>query len=94
MAILYLGGQTLANVANFCVIFQLRCREYTVLWAYVQNKNKKCTDKNCTTSDLSLKNSWAAYSPGNSNHLEIILTELKDPGPEILWMVLCRLSVV
>ena len=35
------------------------------------------------TSDSSLKNSWAAYSPGNSNHLEIILTELKDPRPEI-----------
>ena len=31
------------------------------------------------TSDSSLKNSWAAYGPGNSNHLEIILTELKDP---------------
>ena len=25
------------------------------------------------------KNSWAAYGPGNSNHLEIILTALKDP---------------
>ena len=23
------------------------------------------------TSDSSLKNSWAAYGPGNSNHLEI-----------------------
>ena len=33
------------------------------------------------TSDSSLKNSWAAYGPGNSNHLEIILTDLevKDP---------------
>ena len=31
------------------------------------------------TSDSSLKNSWAAYGPGNSNHLEVILTELKDP---------------
>ena len=31
------------------------------------------------TSDSSLKNSWAAYGPGNSNHLEIILTALKDP---------------
>ena len=30
-------------------------------------------------SDSSLRNSWAAYGPGNSNHLEIILTELKDP---------------
>ena len=35
--------------------------------------------KNRKTSDSSLKNSWAAYGPGNSNHLEIILTELKDP---------------
>ena len=30
------------------------------------------------TSDLSLKNSWAAYGPGNLNHLEIFLTDSKD----------------
>ena len=30
------------------------------------------------TSDSSLKNSWAAYGPGNSNHLEIFLMDSKD----------------
>ena len=39
------------------------------------------------TSDSSLKNSWAAYGPGNSNHLEISLTDSKDHCKKC--MVLC-----
>ena len=35
-------------------------------------KNREATKLyNRQTSDLSLKNSWAAYGPGNSNRLEI-----------------------
>ena len=48
MADLYLDGPILAYEATFCVSFQLKCREYAVLWAYVQNRNKKYTDKNRT----------------------------------------------
>ena len=32
--------------------------------------------KLCITSDSSLKNSWAAHGPGNSNRLEIVFEEL------------------
>ena len=34
-----------------------------------------CAGQNKKTSDLSLKNSWAAYGPGNLNRLEIVIID-------------------
>ena len=44
------------------------------------------------TSDSSLKNSWAAYGPGNSNHLEIFLMDSIDHCKKC--MVLCSGVVI
>ena len=38
------------------------------------------------TSDLSLKNSWAAYGPGNSNHLEIFLTDSNNHCKKCMFL--------
>ena len=43
----------------------------------VKTMSKRLTrGEHCSTSDSSLKNSWAAHGPGNSNRLEIVFEEL------------------
>ena len=53
----------------------------------VQRNSQISVASTLRTSDSSLKNSWAAYGPGNSNHLEIFLTDSKDHCKKC--MVLC-----
>ena len=51
MADSYMNGIVCVHVATFCVIFLLKCKEYTDLWTYVQNRNKKYMDKNHTKTN-------------------------------------------
>ena len=66
-------------VVCVCVCVHACVRVYVCVCVCVCKNSYPIMSSILQTSDSSLKNSWAAYGPGNSNHLEIILTEMKDP---------------
>ena len=68
MADSYVDGIVIVHVATFCVIFLLKCKEYTGVWTHVKNRNKNTWTRTiqkpfknlrCRDKKLSImKNHW------------------------------------